>query len=170
MDVSEFDNLISSDNRTYVAISTLPNGGGLFGYIAVTMGDGVGTQWLDCRGEPIETPVPFNLHVDQLKADIKVSICEETDAQKVWNVLNSRGPVCLRNDFYDFYKRLYESVQQEMITEAKSCAQKCAHPFIKKLLEFLVVRNYNIIVDAVVKLMTASRCFKQCLFQLNRSI
>ncbi|CAI6364490.1 unnamed protein product [Macrosiphum euphorbiae] len=142
MVVTEFDNLLSTDNRTYVAIRTLPNSGGVFGYIAITMGDGVEPQWLDCNGKPICTPVPFNLSVEYMKADIDLECLEydETDAKQVWMVLNNRKSICLRNEFYDFYKTLYESVQQEMVAEADSCViRKCKHPFINKLLEYLVV-------------------------------
>ncbi|KAF0765602.1 DUF4485 domain-containing protein [Aphis craccivora] len=142
MDVAEFDNLMSADNRTYVAIRTLPNGGGLFGYIAITMGDGKDTQWLDSNGKPIPTPVPYNLRVEQIKSDAQQESAfeEETDAKQVWSVLRSRKSICLRNEFYDFYKTLYEDVQQEMIAEADTCViRKCAHPFITKLLEYLVV-------------------------------
>ncbi|XP_060845323.1 uncharacterized protein LOC132924898 [Rhopalosiphum padi] len=141
MDVAEFDNLMSADNRTYVAIRTLPNGGGIFGYIAISMGDGKDTQWLDCKGKPMSTPVPYNLRVEQIKSDVQQeSMLEETDAKQVWDVLRSRKSICLRNEFYDFYKTLYEDVQQEMVAEADTCViRKCSHPFINKLLEYLVV-------------------------------
>ncbi|XP_022164182.1 uncharacterized protein LOC111029480 isoform X2 [Myzus persicae] len=142
MEVTEFENLISSDNRTYVAIRTLPNSGGVFGYIAITMGDGIDPQWLDCNGDPICTPEPFNLHVEQVKSDVPLECLayDETDAKQVWAVLKNRRSICLRNEFYDFYKTLYETVQQEMVAEASTCVpRKCSHPFINKLLEFLVV-------------------------------
>lgn len=144
MEVTEFENLISADNRTYVAIRTLPNSGGVFGYIAITMGDGDEPKWLDCNGKPICTPVPFNLRVEQVKTDIQLKCLayDETDAKQVWSVLNNRKSICLRNEFYDFYKTLYENVQQEMVAEANTCVvRKCSHPFINKLLEFLVVSN-----------------------------
>jgi len=142
MEVTEFDNLISADNRTYIAIRTLPNSGGVFGYLAITMGDTDEPQWLDCNGKPICTPVPFNLHVEQVKTDVQLECLayDETDAKQVWSILNNRKSICLRNEFYDFFKTLYENVQQEMVAEANTCVvRKCSHPFINKLLEFLVV-------------------------------
>lgn len=142
LDLDEFENLMSADNRTYVAIRTLPNNGGVFGYIAITMGDGDDTQWLNCKGHPIQTPMPSNLPVEHVKGQFQVLEPKHPDVKKVWLALKNRRPLCSRNDSYDFYKTLYENVQQEMLAERNRA--KCTHPFINKLLKFLEVLNNSI--------------------------
>lgn len=140
--INDFENVISTDNRTYVAIQTLPNNGGVFGYIAITMGDAEETQWLNSKGCPIVTPVPSssNLIVEQ---NVEDHYCEAlgielTDIKKVWYVLKKRRPLSLRNDAFQFFKMLYETVQQEMLP-VKTC-KSCTHQYINKLLKYIEVR------------------------------
>lgn len=139
MDVNEFENIMSTDNRTYVAIRTLPNGG-LFGYIAVTVGDGDDALWLNSKGCPITTPVPSDLPVEQIKSQPQppeIPICSSSEIKMVWNTLKNRRPTDLRIHSYEFYKMLYATVEQEIMAE--TYLQKCTHPFINKLLKFLEV-------------------------------
>uniref|UniRef100_A0A2S2QZT8 Uncharacterized protein n=1 Tax=Sipha flava TaxID=143950 RepID=A0A2S2QZT8_9HEMI len=128
---------MSADNRTYVAIRTLPNNSGVFGYVAISMGDGDDTQWLNCKGHPIQTPIPSHLHVEHLKGHFQILEPKHPDVKKVWMILKNRRPLCTRNDSYGFYKTLYENVQQEMLAERNNT--KCTHPFINKLLKFLEI-------------------------------
>lgn len=143
MELEEFENLISEDNRTYVAIRTLPNNRGVFGYVAITMGDGDETQWLDCKGNPIQTPTPSHLPVEHVKGLFQILEPKRSDVKEVWLVLKNRKPVCSRNDSYDMYKTLYHNVEQEMLIEG--IKNKCNHPFINKLLECLKVIAYMLI-------------------------
>lgn len=141
LDISEFENIVSADTRTYIALRTLPNNGGVFGYIAITMGEGRDTQWLDSKGQPIPTPVPTYLRVEQIKKDFeeeKEEECNLSDAKLVWNVLQDRSALRLRSGSFKFYKTLYDNVEQEMLAEKNNT--KCTHPFINKLLKFLEVR------------------------------
>lgn len=71
LDISEFEDKMSADNRTYVALRHLPNNGGVFGYIAISIGDGHNTQWLNSKGQPIPTPEPSHLPVEQIVKDLK---------------------------------------------------------------------------------------------------
>lgn len=140
MEISEFENFLSEDNRTYIAIRTLPNDGGVFGYVAISMGDVDDTKWLDACGQPICTPIPSGLHLPvELHTDEEQpSFCpKRPEVKKVWLVLKNRGPICLRNDSYEFYKALYNNVEQEMLSVRRN--DPCTHPYINKLLEYLEV-------------------------------
>lgn len=141
MDIDEFEQFVSEDNRTYIAIRTLPNDGGVFGYVAISMGDVDDTKWLNSCGQPICTPIPSNLHlrVEQDDPDrlTQTPLDKRTDIKRVWLILKNRGPICLRNDSYDFYKVLYETIEQEMLALRNN--DKCTHPYINKLLEYLEV-------------------------------
>lgn len=45
-------NHLSNDGRTYIACKTLPENGGLFAYVAVTVGGNTGC-WVNCCGRPM---------------------------------------------------------------------------------------------------------------------
>jgi len=138
MSLKDYEHLMSADNRTYIAIKTLPNNGGVFGYLAITMGDGKDTpQWLNSKGCPIVTPVPSNTNLLVLQAKDETPVQNQHNVKKVWHVLKDRKSLCLRNDSLKFYKMLYKNVEEEMIDIKKT--NECNHPFIKKLLKFLEV-------------------------------
>lgn len=129
---------MSADNRTYVAVRTLPNNGGVFGYVAVTVGDGGDMQWLDSEGRPMNAPYATNLPVQQVKSHLQTPMPVRSDIENIWYVLKNRKPLSLRNDTIEFYQSLYEHVQQEMLAEKNN--DRCTNPFIDKLLKFLQVR------------------------------
>lgn len=135
---------MSADNRTYIAIKTLPNNSGVFGYIAISMGDGdYIPQWLNSKGCPIVTPIPSNSNLPVLQTEDHHEISEhddQHDSKKVWYVLKDRRSLCLRNSSLEFYKMLYSNVEQEIL-EVKN-TNECNHPFIRKLLKFLEVRDH----------------------------
>jgi len=140
MSLKDYEHLMSADNRTYIAIKTLPNNSGVFGYIAITMGDEEDTpQWLNSKGCPIVTPVPSitNLPVLQAKNHYQAPVNIQHNIKKVWHILKNRKSLCLRNDSLNFFKMLYENVEQEMLDIKNT--NECNHPFIKKLLKFLEV-------------------------------
>lgn len=141
LDISEFEDTLSADNRTYTALRHLPNNGGVFGYIAISIGDGRDTQWLNSKGQPIPTPVPAYsyLPVEQIKNDVEEekNECGKSDATLVWNVLLDRSTLCLRKSSLKFYKTLYNNIEQEMLAEKNNA--KCSHPLITELLRFLEV-------------------------------
>lgn len=134
---------MSADNRTYVAIRSLPNNSGVFGYVAVTIGDGEDAKWLDSKGCPMAIPVPtksdlpVELATSQTPAT-ELPVCNESEIKMVWLVLKTRRPECLRKHSYEFFKTLYATVVQEMIAIKDN--PKCNHPFINELLKFLEVK------------------------------
>lgn len=139
LDLDEFE-YASTDNRLYISIRTLPNDGGVFGYVAISIGEVDDAQWVNSKGQPIETLVPTDLPVKQIKCRFQAPVVPaQCDVKKVWYVLKNRKPLTLRNDSYKFYKMLYENVQQEMVAERNKI--KCTHPFINKLLKFLEVNT-----------------------------
>lgn len=138
LDLADYENLMSTDNRTYIAIKMLPNDAGLFGYVAISMGEPDEIYWLNSKGQRIPTLVPSNLPVSEV--EVRKPTLKEPYAKRVWYVLSQRKPFCARKDSYEFYQVLYETVQQEMLDE-QNMGQKCTHPFINKLLEYLEVRR-----------------------------
>lgn len=163
MDVNDFDDIISTDNRTYVALRSLPNNGGVFGYLAVTIGNTEDSKWLNSKGCPMISPVPMDFSVKQIKVKTQVPElppCNESDIKKVWRVLKHRRPEELRNYSFSFYKILNDNVEQEMVEFKNN--PKCTHPFINKLLKFLEVKM-ALITETVLKILT------ECLL-LNHNI
>lgn len=143
-DINEFQDTLSVDNRTYIALRHLPNNGGVFGYIAISIGDGRDTQWLNSKGQSIPSPVPSQsyLPVEQIKKDLEVekeNECDTSDATSVWKVLLDRSTLCLRNSSLKFYRTLYDNIEQEMLAEKNNST--CSHPLITELLRFLEVRT-----------------------------
>lgn len=100
------------------------------------MGD-ADVQWLDCKGCPIDTPIPSNLVVEQARGDLQTLVPKQPDIEEVWNVLRNRCSLCSNDDPYTFYKMLYDIVEQEMLNIKYK--KECTHPYINKLLEFLEV-------------------------------
>ncbi|VVC40288.1 Domain of unknown function DUF4485 [Cinara cedri] len=137
LDLGDF-HYASTDNRLYVAIRNLPHEVGAFGYVAVSIGEVDDTQWLNSKGEPIETLIPTDLPVKQIACRFQAPVVPtQCDVKKVWYALKHRRPLTLRNYSYEFYKMLYENVQQEMLAERNKI--KCTHPYINKLLKFLEI-------------------------------
>lgn len=110
----------------------------MFGYIAVTIGDDGDIQWLNSKGQPITSLEPTNLPVQQVEDHFQELMPKHSDVKKVWYVLKNRKPLYFRNYSLQFYERLYEIIQQEMLSE-KNYGQ-CSHPFIHKLLKYFKVR------------------------------
>lgn len=44
-------NHLSNDGRTYIALQSLPEKSGIFGYVAVTMGGSTACGWVDSCGK-----------------------------------------------------------------------------------------------------------------------
>jgi hypothetical protein len=56
MDLANYAD-ISEDGRTYMATKTMPGGEGIFGYLAVSIGDQP-LEWVDNTGQPVSVSTP----------------------------------------------------------------------------------------------------------------
>ncbi|KAE9524396.1 hypothetical protein AGLY_015233 [Aphis glycines] len=138
-------NHLSNDGRTYIACKTLPENGGLFAYVAVTVGGNTGC-WVNCCGRPIPTPVvkPIDLKVEMSSAPKK--ICEQEDkvyqlTAEVRAILSNRRSQESRMLTYEFFKRLLNNIEQEMLSEEDPNSTACHDPHVEALLEKLIVES-----------------------------
>ncbi|KAF0773776.1 DUF4485 domain-containing protein [Aphis craccivora] len=138
-------NHLSNDGRTYIACKTLPENGGLFAYVAVTVGGNTGC-WVNCCGRPIPPPVvkPIDLKVEMSSAPKK--ICEQEDkvyqlTAEVRAILSNRRSQESRMLTYEFFKRLLNNIEQEMLSEEDPNSTACHDPHVEALLEKLIVES-----------------------------
>ncbi|XP_022173257.1 uncharacterized protein LOC111035790 [Myzus persicae] len=145
-------NHLSNDGRTYIACKNLPENSGLFAYVAVTVGGNSGC-WVNSCGRPIPTPEvkPIDLKVES--ANTPKSNCEQEDkvyqlTGEVRTILSNRRSQESRKLTYEFFKKLHNNIEQEMLSEEDPNSTACHDPYIEKLLEKLIAEskgcdNYN---------------------------
>ncbi|VVC27256.1 Domain of unknown function DUF4485 [Cinara cedri] len=137
-------NHISSDERTYIAIQSIENGSTLFGYVAVSFGHSASPLWVNAQGETIKSPAPklqnlpvssagsqgFDINLDDQATDGLNSLVNE-----VWDMLSRRKILEIREHTGEFYRMLYNTVEQEMLVDELSSG--CRDPYVEKLIIFL---------------------------------
>ncbi|XP_050426955.1 uncharacterized protein LOC126837169 [Adelges cooleyi] len=134
---------LSKDGRTFVACKTLPKNAGVFTYVAVSMGGDADCGWVNTQGRPIAAP-------EIRMSDMKVETAKETEnncfsqnnnvqkiTAEVRSVLAKRKPPEARMFTYQFYKSMYDSIEQEMLSEQDPNSSACHDPYIEKMLEML---------------------------------
>lgn len=84
--------------------------------------------------------LPVNCSVQDFDIDIddQASSGLETLVNEVWNVLSQRHTIEFRERASDFYRMLYNTVEQEMLTERNNLHSNGSRdPYVEKLISFL---------------------------------
>ncbi|VVC37441.1 Hypothetical protein CINCED_3A006598 [Cinara cedri] len=136
-------NHLSIDGSTYIACKTLAEDSGIFAYVAVTMGGKTDQGWVNTCGQPIPAPVvqPLDLQVES--PDSQNNKSEHDDklykiTVEVKAILSKRKSVEARVLTQQFFQRVYNSIEQEMLSEQDPNSTACHDPYVKKLLENLI--------------------------------
>ncbi|XP_027849100.2 uncharacterized protein LOC114128723 [Aphis gossypii] len=140
-------NHLSNDGRTYIACKTLPENDGLFAYVAVTIGDTT-CGWVNTCGQPIPAPVvkPLDLKVElsdvqkQNSKSGKESIMYQFTAE-IKCILSKRKAPEIRKLTYEFFKKVYSSIEQEMLREEDPNSTACHDPYVEMLVEKLIIES-----------------------------
>ncbi|XP_060836391.1 uncharacterized protein LOC132919056 [Rhopalosiphum padi] len=138
-------NHLSNDGRTYIACRTLPENNGLFAYVAVTIGDTT-CGWVNPCGQPIPAPVakPLDLKVDLSNVQNSKSGQENVMYQftaEIKSILLKRKAPEIRILTYEFFKKVYSSIEQEMLSEEDPNSTACHDPYVEMLLEKLIIES-----------------------------
>ncbi|XP_060866952.1 uncharacterized protein LOC132942518 [Metopolophium dirhodum] len=138
-------NHLSNDGRTYIACKTLPENAGLFAYVAVTMGDTT-CGWVNTCGQPIPAPQvkPLDLKVDM--SNVQNNECKKETRMyqltaEIKSILLKRKAPEIRILTYEFFKKVYGSIEQEMLSEENPSNTACRDPYVEKLLEKLIIES-----------------------------
>lgn len=87
---------------------------------------------------------PLDLKVESSTANMSSS---EVDDQvyrltvEVRTILSMRKSPKKRDSTYEFYKKIYSSIEQEMLSEQDCHSTACRDPYVEKLLEKLIVKT-----------------------------
>lgn len=92
---------------------------------------------------------PIDLKVES--ANTPKSNCEQEDkvyqlTAEVRTILSNRRSQESRTMTYEFFKRLHNNIEQEMLSEEDPNSTACHDPYIEKLLEKLIVSNITVLV------------------------
>lgn len=87
---------------------------------------------------------PIDLKVES--SQTPKSNCEQEDkvyqlTAEVRTILSNRKSKESRKLTYEFFKRLHNNIEQEMLSEEDPNSTACHDPYIEKLLEKLIVSN-----------------------------
>ncbi|XP_050527685.1 uncharacterized protein LOC126897831 isoform X2 [Daktulosphaira vitifoliae] len=134
---------LSKDGRTFIAVKTLPKNAGIFTYVAVSLGGNGSCGWVNSSGKPVFSPEikSTDMKVETSKESEKDCFLQQDNIQKITaevrSVLAKRKPPEARMFTYQFYKSVYDNIEQEMLNEQDPNSLACRDPYIEKMLEML---------------------------------
>ncbi|VVC42953.1 Domain of unknown function DUF4485, partial [Cinara cedri] len=136
-------NHMSIDGSTYIACKTLAENSGIFAYVAVTLGGNTDQGWVNTCGQPIPVPViqPLDLQVETTNSRNNKNEHDDKLNQitvEVKAILSKRKSVEARVLTQQFFQRIYNNIEQEMLREEDPNSTACHDPYVEKLLEMLI--------------------------------
>lgn len=87
---------------------------------------------------------PLDLKVESSNAQIIGSEQDDKLYQltaEVRSILSKRKSPESRMSAYEFFRKIYSSIEQEMLSEQDPNSTACHDPYVEKLLEKLIVRE-----------------------------
>ncbi|CAI6351004.1 unnamed protein product [Macrosiphum euphorbiae] len=138
-------NHLSNDGRTYIACKTLAEDAGLFAYVAITLGDTT-CGWVNTCGQPIPAPQVKSLDLKVDMSDVQNNESNKENRMyqltaEIKKILLKRKAPEIRISTFEFFKKVYSSIEQEMLSEGDLNSTACRDPYVENLLEKLIIES-----------------------------